>query len=340
MAYKHNGMKFISVSSESYREHFPTWTKAAVSTNQADPFCCAPAWQLSFHDAFSPKRQLFIEESSDSALVFAEKVFADGEIVLTPIEPHWFFGCPLLGSRSLELLSAALGFMEKRYAPAFPRIIISGIRPKGQLARRLLHTFGKCFDCYLHSTGVQCAASLTEGVDGFLSRRSANHRHKLKKQYRQACNKGVYFERSAPSSAPEAEAAYSRMLAVELSSWKGINHCGMAESPAREFYDIMLKRLSVSNQGRVIFARHEHKDIGFIFGGKAGNIYRGQQFSYAADWKSFSIGNLLQMEQIQWLCEEKAKRYDMGPLVGPRMEYKAHWTEKTMPIQTWILERK
>jgi hypothetical protein len=29
--------------------------KGAISMNQADPFCCAPAWQLSFHDVFSPK---------------------------------------------------------------------------------------------------------------------------------------------------------------------------------------------------------------------------------------------------------------------------------------------
>jgi CelD/BcsL family acetyltransferase involved in cellulose biosynthesis len=160
------------------------------------------------------------------------------------------------------------------------------------------------------------------------------------KEFRRAASEGIYFERYAPSSASEAEAIYSRIITVEFSSWKGIGHCGMAEPPSRQFYDIMLRRLSVSRQGRIIFARHEDKDIGFIFGGKAGNVYRGQQFSYADDWKSFSIGNLMQLEQIRWLCEEGAKRYDMGPLVGPRMGYKTHWTEKTMPIQTWILERK
>ncbi|MDR3176870.1 MAG: GNAT family N-acetyltransferase [Desulfovibrio sp.] len=333
-------MKFQYISPASCPEHFPTWAKAAVSTNQADPFCCSPVWQLAFHDAFGPKRRLFIEESSGSALVFAEKAAANGKIYLTPIEPHWFFGCPLLGSDSCALLSAALEFLEKQHAPAFPEIVISGIRHKGRLSRRLLRTFGGSFDFYLYSAGIQCAASLHGGVDGFLSRRSANHRHKLKKEYRSACNSGIYFERSLPSSASEAGAAYSRMLEVELSSWKGIGRCGMAEPPSRQFYDIMLRRLSASRQGRVIFARHEDRDIGFIFGGKAGNIYRGQQFSYADDWKSFSIGNLMQMEQIKWLCEEGAKRYDMGPLVGPRMEYKTHWTEKKMPIQTWILKRK
>jgi len=333
-------MNLHFASPASCPEHFPTWTRAAVSTNQADPFCCSPTWQLSFHDAFSPRRPLFVEESSDSALVFAEKVFASGEIVLTPIEPHWFFGCPLLGAHAAELFAAAMPLLEKRYPRTFPRILISGIRPNGRLAQRLLRACGKDFLLYLHSDGVQCAASLHGGVDGFLSRRSANHRHKLKKAQRQARNAGVYFERNAPATAAEAKAVYARMLAVELSSWKGIGCCGMAEPPARQFYGIMLRRLSASGQGRVMFARREDKDIGFIFGGKAGNIYRGQQFSYADDWKSYSIGNLMQMEQIAWLCEEGAKRYDMGPIVGPRMEYKSHWTEKKMPIQTWMLKRR
>ncbi|MDR2744215.1 MAG: GNAT family N-acetyltransferase [Desulfovibrio sp.] len=333
-------MKLQSICDASYREHFPIWTRAAVNTNQVDPFCCSPAWQLSFHDAFSPNRRLFIEESTDSALIFAEKIFARGEIFLTPIEPHWFFGCPLLGSHSVAMLSAAMEWLSKQYAPLFPKIVISGIRPKGQLYRRLLFTLGEHFDFHLYSTGVQCAASLAGGMEGFLSRRSANHRQKLKKKSRWASNEGIYFERYIPSSASEAKAIYSRMITVELSSWKGIGHCGMAEPPSRQFYDCMLRRLSASRQARIIFARHEDRDIGFIFGGKAGNIYRGQQFSYADNWKAFSIGNLMQIEQIRWLCEEGAKRYDMGPLVGLRMGYKTHWTEKTMPVQTWILERK
>ena len=143
-----------------------------------------------------------------------------------------------------------------------------------------------------------------------------------------------------PASTLEAARTYERMLVVELASWKGIGRCGMAEQPSKQFYDIMLRRLSASRNARVIFARHEDQDIGFIFGGKAGNIYRGQQFSYAEDWKSFSIGNLMQMEQIGCLCEEDARRYDMGPLDDSRMAYKAHWTEQKMPFQTWCLERK
>ena len=51
-------------------------------------------------------------------------------------------------------------------------------------------------------------------------------------------------------------------------------------------------------------ALHEGKDIGFIFGSMAGQIYRGQQFSFDDSWSHASIGNVLQTEQIKWLCEE------------------------------------
>ena len=48
------------------------------------------------------------------------------------------------------------------------------------------------------------------------------------------------------------------------------------------------------------------------------------------------LGNLLQLEQIRWLCEEGADRYDMGP----QMDYKRHWTEITTRIEARLLRPK
>ena len=324
----------------SLPEHLTEWGKMAISTNQVDPFCSTPAWQMAFHDAFSPKRRLLIASHSNSLVALAEHISPQGDVYLTPVEPHWFFGCPLLGKNAVDMLNGMMADIGKLYAPASPQIIISGVRPGGVLSRRLIQTFAERFDIYLHSSGIQCAASLADGVDGYLSRRSGNHRKKLRKQTRIASEQEVYFERVAPASAGEAEITYARMINIELASWKGIGKCGMAESPSKEFYDFMLKRLAPARGGRVIFARHEGKDIGFIFGGMAGRTYRGQQFSYDEEWKKYSIGNLMQMEQIKWLCEEGARRYDMGPLVGPKMEYKCHWTEKEIQHQTWILVKR
>ncbi len=313
------------------------WQKAALGTNQADPFCCAPAWQLPFHEALLPERRLVFAEGSGSALILAETVQSPNEIYLTSPEVGWFFGCPLLGPHAVDLLVETLPLLVRAHAPAFPRFIISGIRPGGELGKRLWQNMGKSFTFYLHSGSVQCSASLENGVDGFMARRSANHRAKLRKDARRAAAAGVYFERVNPANAAEAEGCFKRMLAVEGQSWKGLGACGMTEAEPKAFYAAMLRRLADSKEGRVIFARHEGKDIGFIFGGLARNIYRGQQFSYIAEWKDFSIGNLLQLEKITWLCEEGVKRYDMGSITGPRMEYKSHWTEKRAPIESWLL---
>lgn len=333
-------MELKLYSSESLPDHVEAWQRSAISTSQADPFCSCPAWQMAFHDAFAPGRRLMVEAASNSLIALAEHQVSVHETFLTPIEPHWFFGCPLLGKDGVAMLANMLPDIEKLYAPTFPKIILSGIRPGGRLSRRLIAHFAPRFDIFLIDAGVQGAASLKDGVDGYLSRRSANHRKKLRKQTRRAAETGVYYERVLPTSREETEAAYSRIIAVELKSWKGIEKCGMAETPSKEFYDFLLKRLVARKAGRIIFARHENTDIGFIFGGLAGKIYRGQQFSYDDTWKDFSIGNLMQMEKIKWLCEENIKRYDMGPVSGPKMGYKTHWTEKRLPIQTWLLVRR
>ena len=86
-----------------------------------------------------------------------------------------------------------------------------------------------------------------------------------------------------------------------------------------------------------MFAMHEGKDIGFIFGGMAGSCYRGQQFSYDVDWKAFSIGDLLQLNQLLWLCEEGAVRYDMGMSDHPSMAYKTHWAEMELSLHACLL---
>lgn len=316
------------------------WNKHAIHTRQQDPFCCSSNWQLSFHEAFSPKRHLLIRHSDDSLVAFAEKMFSPENIYLTPIETLWFFGNNVLGPQGLGLLRDTLIDIERHYAPTFPKIVISALPPQGVIYKELRKTFSSEFEFSQQSSGIQCAASLAEGFDGFLSRRSANHRRKLKKQSRHAAEQGVTFERHCPASGSAVDAIYDRMLSVELSSWKGIEQCGMAEPQPRKFYNVMLRRMAASQGARIMFARHDDKDIGFIFGGMTGNIYRGQKFSFDDDWTHASIGNLLQLEQIRWLCEEGARRYDMGPLLGVHMDYKRHWTEKRFHIETWILKKK
>ncbi|HIJ48375.1 MAG TPA: GNAT family N-acetyltransferase, partial [Gammaproteobacteria bacterium] len=306
-----------------------------------DPYCCTPSWQLPFHDAFCPDRRLLIRESSNNFLLFAENIGSPENVVLTPIEQNWLFGCPLLGKHAVDLLADTVDDI-KNYYPTFPRIVISGIRPGGVLAKRLLKTFSSNFHLFLllDSSSTQCNASLTGGFDGFLSRRSSRQRRKLKRLHQERLDKGIWFEQVAPTSREESEQTFVRMLSIEHTSWKGLQQCGMEQEPATSFYKSMITRLASSKSARIIFAKHEENDIGYIFGGLAGNLYRGQQFSYSEAWKNASIGNLLQIEQIKWLSEEKCKRYDMGPVSGEKMEYKRHWTERQGRLESWMLIKK
>ena len=130
---------------------------------------------------------------------------------------------------------------------------------------------------------------------------------------RRAQRAGIVFERHAPQTAEEAAQLYARMLAVERESWKGMAACGMTEQPARQLYAVLVRNLARQGLARIMFARHGETDIGFIFGGKAGNVYRGQQFSYRETWKRWGIGNLLQVEQVRWLCEEGGAPLRYGP---------------------------
>lgn len=323
-----------TIPSESEFAHIlPTWTQAALE--QLDPFCSLPAWQLAFHEAFSPKQRLLVEHSSDSVLCFAENINSPLERYISPIESHWFFGCPLLGRNAVELLREMIKRITKNCAPHSPKILISGIVPDSLLEKQLLSMFANDFNMYINSKQLQCAASLSGGVDGFLSRRSANFRNKIKKSCKRALASGVEFERILLTSPEEASSIYSRMLHVEHASWKG----NYGNLPIEDFYAALIRRLSMQAAAKIIMAKHGDKDIGFIFGGIAGNIYRGLQFSYDEKWKEFSIGNILQLEQIKWLCEENISRYDIGELKS-HMSYKEFWTEIRIPSLCLRMERK
>lgn len=314
------------------------WTKLALTTHQADPFCCAPAWNLAYHHAINRGRALFYAASSQGALIFGETASANGDLVLAPLEDSWLYGQPLMGGDAPELLASVMPDLVEHYGGRLPPIVISGIIDPSPFSAALFIRHSPACQFFRHARMRQCSASLLGGIEGWLSRRSANCRAKLKKARRKAAELGVRFERARPDPG-NASAIYNRILAIEKKSWKGIGHCGMAEEPSAEFYWQMLAMLARSRSALVIFASLADEDIGFIFGGLLGPCYRGQQFSYSDAYRQLSLGNILQFEKVAWLCELGCIRYDMGPAVGPRMEYKSHWTELAQDFQTWIMRK-
>ncbi len=303
----------------------------AGNTEQADPFCCRTEWQFSFHEAFNPHQELYFRNSHNSIIAFAGYEHPDIGYILEPIESYWRFGCPLLGPDSVELLSSLL--REEPIRHARPFVLLSGLIPGSSLFIKVLTTFKRHYEIIRLGPTIFRCASLAGNVDGYLSRRSANLRRNIRRAASKLTDRDVVFERCLPASVEHAEETYARMLTVEETSWKGIGRCGITIQPFRDFYRLILRRLSLSGTGRIIFARNGGLDIGYFFGGITGGHCRGLQFSYAKDWNSYSVGNLLQLETVRWLCEEGMERYDLGQA----MSYKVRWAELELQTENLLL---
>lgn len=317
----------------------PLWERLAYREEIADPFCSGPQWQLACQETFEPWRRIYVKSSANSLLVLAEMRDEHGNGLLMPLDSDWLFGTTLLGPESEDLLAEAMAELAVEYSPCLTVVYLSGLGKDAcfaDLARRFRK---RCF-FHLHNESVQCMASLAGGLDGFLSRRTAHHRAKIRRARRKAGAEGIVFERARPENPAKAIELYQRMLNVEEKSWKGIGHCGMTEEAPRQFYANLLRRTSKTDSARIIIANRDGMDVGFIFGSLGGGIYRGQQFSYDLDFASLSLGHALQFEMISWLCEEGIDRYDLGPCSGPGMQYKCHWIDEVRHIRTWALVQK
>ena len=296
----------------------------------ADPLCSRSEWLFSFHEAFTPQKQVVLRSNDTSVLAFSSWEHPVVGALLEPLEAHWFFSAPLMGPDCVDLLEALLQEPQQRAQKPF--LAISGLQVDGALLKKLLRRIGPEHEVGSLEPIIFRSASLEGGPDGFLSRRSGKFRKNLRQADQRGRALGITFERCLPRSDEEAQQAYNRMLAIEAQSWKGQENCGIGEEPYSTFYGLVYGRMCRNGAARAIFAQQDGRDIGFVMGGVDGVHYRGQQFSYVLDWAAHSVGNLLQWAQIQWLCEEGIARYDMGSV----LEYKLHWTEQELRSHTLI----
>ena len=129
---------------------------------------------------------------------------------------------------------------------------------------------------------------------------------------------------------------YERVLAVEETSWKGREGNGLAVPEMAEFYRRMLPRLAREGAVRAHVARHEGRDVAVILGAVVdtpeGETYRGLQFSFDERYRSYSLGNLAQLQQITALADEGVALYDLGSEV----DYKRRWGEDCLETLTIV----
>lgn len=284
---------------------------AAVRGSEGlDRFCSSHEWVLGARAAWFPRAPSLLLRGANGYALFVRH-----EGMLLPLDTEWGFACPLVGDVAGE-------FADLVEHEPWRAILLSGIVPGSRRMLSVIDAFSR-HELRLGPTLRRQVASLEGGLDGYLGRRAGKLRENLRRAARRA--KGITFERGG---------TLERAIAVERRSWKGEAGSGLLVPVMQAFYRELAARLG--SRTRMIFARRDGEDLGFILGGVRDGTYRGFQFSYDQRLKSVSLGGLLQVEQIEDLAAEGVHTYDMGI----DLPYKRRWADGPVDTVTIAVVRR
>jgi hypothetical protein len=289
---------------EEFQQEAAAYDAHVGASEGIDRFCSSSAWVLAARAAFAPEAPSFLARGTRGYAAFVRH----GDLLLG-LDTEWGFACPLVGNVVHELSDAVEG-------EPWRAILLPGIVPGSDLMRAVVRAFPH-HELRLGPTLRRWVASLEGGLDGYLARRGSKLRSNLRRAAGRAREEGITFE---------AKGTLERAVAVERRSWKGAEGTGLLVPEMRVFYDELLARLGPD--ARMLFARKDGEDVGYILGGVRDGCYRGFQFSYDARLAHLSLGGLLQAEQIAALAAEGVRTYDMGI----DLPYKHRWADG--PVDT------
>lgn len=283
-----------------------------------------------------PARRAVIEADSNTAPrhVFAAMAnqHPDGFEYLEPLELAWGLASPLLGADVDACVAMAVDRLARE--PGWHLALLAGIQAGGAHTVALQRYLPRGWALKLGQTSLRNRASLHDGLEGFMARRSPQFRKNLGKNVRRAAAAGIAFT-SVSITSENADGLFARILACEQHSWKGRDGVGMSVESMRDFYAAMLPRLGRTGAGRLMFATLDGNDIAYVLGARIGDEYRGLQFSYHDEFANLSLGSLCQYHQIVALIAEGVTLYDLGS----EMEYKQRWAEQAFVTQIHVVIR-
>lgn len=298
-------------------------------TPHIDSFCSSTIWGISANYAFGDSGQI-IQHSSDHG----SALFVWNSLFLRPLECVWLLGSPILGPRPERVFRE----LEQAGAPGVPpwhAMVLSGL-PLSTAEWRPLHE-AATRRCILRWVGSRNRniASLEGGLDGWLSRRSPKFRTNLRRSDRAGEREGIQFTRHLIRHPDDAASFFSIVRDVEHRSHKAESGNGILEEPMHTFvasvFGLSIHRLGL----HFVIAWRNGDPIGYVFGTVFMDMYRGLQMSFDDRFRSLSLGNLLQLEMISWLCDLEVPRYDMGA----DLPYKERWAELNHETVTVALIR-
>ncbi|MEM1009499.1 MAG: GNAT family N-acetyltransferase [Myxococcota bacterium] len=321
---------FKTQSIEQFQLLRADFEEAVLKTQDISKVCSAYHWQHAAYYFLDPSRQLFVVNRDGYWFVSCVGPIQRFKYVLQPLEMRWAFGCPLVGEDPYQ---AAL-FVEEvlRQHSMWDMAIFTGLPEFGELEQQLSKTLGKFYTCELFE-GSHCdQARIEQGLDMWLSRRSRSFRANLRRSARRAQEQDIRFVPPEPEEC--GETLFQRIMRIETQSWKSQSKQSIYQSPMyHNFYRELCVQMSLDQSLHVLFAKQHDRDIGYVYGGVLGPIYRGFQLTYDEEFAPLGIGNLLQWEMLQRLADEYMELYDLGM----EMDYKKKWADQLQRFRTLLV---
>ena len=308
---------------DELRERSDELAAAALRTSGVSALCSGPDWQLAAHDGLhgaNHARSHLIVEDAGSWMIFVER---ERERIYFPFESAWMFSSPVTGEpdRIVELLLTA-----PRWLGGPVGLCLGGIRcdsPLHEAVRRIEPATRR----YDEFTATECMIiDLVGGIESWLERRSPKFRRTLRDSEKST---EIEIVEAGEDSAGEL---FDRILAIQRRTYKWREGTDIFKAPEyAAFYRTLLTGLHERGDLRLQFARRDGEDVAYIFGGVAGDTYRGFQMSYVEDVRSLGLGNRLQFENLRRCEAGGITRYDLG-MHSP---YKERWAYRREE-NTWI----
>ena len=292
-----------------------------LETEGVDAFCSSSHWILPAHDAFHAELEPLFLWCPHGYAVFGRGMAPEVGRYLAPLEAVWGLASPVACRRPDRLARALMNELSLRRRE-WDLLWLGGLAPDAQTFLQFARRLGTRYRVGLGPRTARHVASLAGGFDGFLARRSAGFRAKLRRAMRRAEEHGVTFERIGHlPDAAAVDTLVARVMAVEVRSWKGHTGEGIDQGPMRAFYDAMIPRLADQGLLRAVFGRLGTEDVSYVFGGALGDTYRGLQMSFDESCRPLALGNVTQAAMIAALAEEGVTSYDLGSDI----DYKTRW---------------
>ncbi len=316
-------------------------------TGDVDRFCSSTDWIVPLHRQLGSGAAL-VEVTPEAAVAFTRLPGRHRRALLCGLDVQWGFACPVVGpsvDAGVELIERLL----QDHRQECQALLLPGVVPDGALASALARRLGSRLMA-LGTTLGRRVAWLDGGMDTYLDRRSARFRRNARQAANRAQSAGIRFEWVQGGGA----AVVQRAIAVEQASWKGRTGSGLADPAFAGFYLDLADNLDTVNHSsnnlssnnlssdvsdvsegrlRAGFAVAGRQDVGYILGAVRRGRYRGLQLAYSSHFPALSLGNLLQLGQMERLVTEGVTRYDLGM----DMPYKVSWSDELFVTETLAL---